>query len=195
MKRGGVAVVLVVAGCGSRTGFEALPERSPDGSVPAPISRIDAGAGSGIVDASAPWDARVIVDGGVAGDAAASVDAADCTRSGCDAGPQPFSCGTHVCTSDEAQYCVAQYPGCGWPGQACKTNWECCEGRCVSGICGGPDSGSPQIDFHCADLPPDCRTFPPSCACVIAHDPCGPGIQPFPCTVDGGVLSISCLGI
>jgi hypothetical protein len=191
MRSGGTAAaVLVIAACGSRTGFEAELESSLDASVvQSPAS--DAGAAA-VVGA----DARVVVgDAASPRDAAVRADAATCGA--CDAGSRPFLCGGHVCASDDQEYCLTQLPGCGGLGAACASPVDCCIGACIDNVCGGPDAGASPTDSTCAELPPDCRTSPPTCACVLAHAPCGPDVGGplVQCRVEGGVLSVSCPGI
>jgi hypothetical protein len=61
----------------------------------------------------------------------------------------------------------------------------------------GPETWLRRPRSHsCATIPSDCIAAP-SCACVLAHQPCGVTMLPPDalCSTMGGVISITCPGI
>jgi hypothetical protein len=109
----------------------------------------------------------------------------------------PFACGNLTCSNADEQYCMIVWPGCEPFGSTCTTSADCCTLECVGGVCGGPDAspGGGGPTYACAAVPPECRTSPPTCACILADQPCGPGTTfGATCTQSAGVVSVTCTG-
>lgn len=220
LARAALMASLLVAACGSRTGLglggaphDASARATIDATQPADAGR-DVAADSTTPDASpgeAAVDAFMCAPHGRRRCLLASCPCtsnAQCCSLSCLDGvcriDRPFWCGNVGCSDSKSQYCLTTYGGeCGNRGTVCTTSADCCTDFCAftsrGGVCSVPglDAGvvdaGPSGHYACPTLPSDCRTSPPTCACVVAHQPCGPNFSYFTqCTERGGIVKVTC---
>ncbi len=166
------AYLLLAFACGSRTDLA----RATTG---------DASASDAAPDADVPdsIEASVHDANGIDAKADATLDA--------------FRCGEISCSDSRTQYCLTTFGGCESFGAFCTNSDDCCSGLCEDGVCGAPGDVDGAVaeagtEFECAALPSDCKTSPPTCACVLQHQPCGPVEFPVICNESDGVVTVDC---